>query len=687
MKNELSIKILKNYLIMLIFSFVTEIIFKVVNNGTIFSWSILRIFLFLNFICLLISILISFYSDRVCKIIINIISLFVSIYSFFQLGFYKYIGTYMSVNSSSQAGKVVDYISDFVSSFDKTFYIVIIPYMLLVLYYIFLTPKTDNLKLERKEKRSKKDFKTNMKFNIPRFVFLGISILIYILFYLTLIIPFMQNKYQTVSNKSLFKYPEIQNITVNQFGVDAFLFLDLKSLFINQSVSAKEVDYQKKLKEVTDYTRTIDDSSWDQVIANETNSSYNSLNKYFISRDITDKNEYTGLFKGKNLIIIQMESVNDTILNYPEIFPNITKLYNEGWSFVNNYSPRNSCATGNNEMSAMTSLFTINNSCTANTYKRNTYYESIFNLFNNINYNTSSYHDYIEAYYSRKTIHPNMGSSAYYNAIDLKIPYDSIYQEWPSDDIFFENSFDKYINNDQFFAYLTTVTAHRPYGVSSEYGDKYLSLFSQYNYSIQTKRYMSKLKELDNGIGTLLRKLEESNKLNDTVIVLFADHYPYGLSDSQAQETLDYDITQNNERDRTPFIIYNTDLTPTKYEQYTTYMNILPTLANLFDLDYDPRLYFGSDILSKDYESVAIFTDGSWQNKKAFYDAEDGKIVYTSSSAVISDEEIIKINDDINTKINMSNQAIRTNYFNYLKGALSKYPSTNNVISTNTSTE
>ena len=64
-----------------------------------------------------------------------------------------------------------------------------------------------------------------------------------------------------------------------------------------------------------------------------------------------------------------------------------------------------------------------------------------------------------------------------------------------------------------------------------------------------------------------------------------------------------------------------------KFEQYTTYMNIVPTVANLFGLDYDPRLYAGKDILSSTYENRVIFADGSWKNEKAYYNAS---CIYTS---------------------------------------------------------
>ena len=229
-----------------------------------------------------------------------------------------------------------------------------------------------------------------------------------------------------------------------------------------------------------------------------------------------------------------------------------------------------------------------------------------------------------------------------------------------------EKVLEKIKDEDKFMAWITTVTSHSPYNQSSVYGDKYLDLFNDLKYSKNVKRYMSKLKELDNSIGTLIDGLKEQGKLDDTVIVLFADHYPYAIDDEELNEYFSYDIAVNNEIDRTPFIIYNPKIKATKYDEYTSYMNIVPTIANLFDLDYDPRLYAGFDILSRDYENRVVFADGSWQDPKAFYNASNGKITYTNGNDTYTVEEIKAINESIKLRIEMSNLAIKKNYFKYL---------------------
>ena len=182
------------------------------------------------------------------------------------------------------------------------------------------------------------------------------------------------------------------------------------------------------------------------------------------------------MFKDKNLIVIMMESVNDIFLD-PEYYPNFNKLVSEGWYWENNYSPRNSCATMNNEFSGMTSLYSIYNTCTASKYKNNTYSTSMFNLFNDTNYVTFSAHNYTEAYYPRKRIHTNMGSGEYYGVGKLGIKYSSEYRNWSNDDDFLKqvlNIIDKKTSNGEpFMTWLTTVSSHQPYSVSSVQGDKY----------------------------------------------------------------------------------------------------------------------------------------------------------------------------------------------------------------------
>lgn len=678
-------KIFKNYFLMMISLFISEIIFKCVCNLSLFDFSTLRVFIGINFISLLFGFLYSFSGRIAGNILTFITTLILNVYAIIQAGFQNYIGVFVSFGASSQMGAVRDYIGDYLDSFKISFWIILIPVVLLLLYYIFIEPKVHILQMneqidfadkfdseERKqinEKNAKKRYRNSELANkISAIIIMVILIFAY---YFTLTNKAMQNELQLKSNIELIKNPDMPNIAMSQFGYSAYILIDIKSVLLPSTETQnfeepKVKEEQKRIEqEESDYTRKIDDSVWEKIINEETNANYKTLNNYFINQEITDKNDYTGMFKDKNLVVIMMESVNTIALD-SKYYPNISKLYNEGWSFDNAYSPRNSCSTGNNEMSGMTSLYTINNSCTANNYKDNVYPEAIFNLFNNAGYTTSSYHNYTEQYYFRKTIHPNMGSGHYYGVEELGIPYSNVYEEWPSDVDLIKKVLNLTQDQDKFMAWITSVSSHQPYTQNSKLGQLYFNNFANTNYNASLKRYMSKVKVLDDAIGELLTGLEEQGKLQDTVILLFADHYPYGLTNATLNSYFDYDVSKNYEVDKTPFIIYNSEMTPTKFSNYTTYMNITPTVANLFDLDYDPRYYTGKDLFSKSYEDRIIYADGSWQDKKAFYNGTTGKVIYNTEGDEYTAEEIKEINVVVRNRIAMSNLAIRTNYFNYL---------------------
>lgn len=689
-KKILQNRIAKNYLLLFLSLFLIEIIFKVVLEMPILDWSILRIFVGINIISMVLSVLFSFVGRIGSNILSFIAVVIASLYAVLQAGFYNYLGVFISLGTSSQLGAVTEYIKDYFDSFKGSFYLIFIPLLILFLYYVLLERKVKIIEINEKVnftekfntpdlKKSEEDRLKKNKLHILKNTRINYIIILLVLigiYYYSLSASFMQNELQLRTTKELFEYPDLPNLAVNQFGIETFGLLDIEiTMFPKKQSSDDEfLPYVKPSDEnveITDYTRLINDEAWEKWANETTNIDYKKLNNYFMSRKIADKNDYTGLFKDKNLVVIMMESVN-TILLDENYFPNITKLANEGWNFENAFSPRNACSTGNNEMSGMVSLYTVNRTCTANIYKNNQYPNAIFNLFNNAGYNTNSFHNYTDQYYYRKTIHPNMGSNKFYGATDLGIPYSNIYEEWPSDVELVEKALEKTQMNQKFMMWLTTVSSHQPYTVKSELGDLNLDLFKDTKYPISLKRYLSKLKVLDDAIGTLVANLEKEGILDDTVIVLYADHYPYGLSNQVLNQYFDYNVNTNNEVDRTPFIIYNPSLTATTYKQYTSYMNIVPTLANLFDLEYDPRLYAGYDLLSADYPDRVVFADGSWQDSKAFYNATTGKISYYGDEKYDNDY-VITVNKEINTLIKMSNTAITSNYFNARYEGMKKY--------------
>ena len=629
-------------LLFILFAFSIEIIFRVVSLYEIVSYSTLRIFLGISIIAFLLGIFISYIKKKQTREKVwGFILFIISCYTFAEAGFKNFLGVYISLGTSSQAGAVTAYIREYILSINPFYYLIFVPFILYVIYY----------KMPKKWLKIKKK-KIN---NINRVISLIIVMILSSGYYLTLILPFMQNELQIESNLDLFKQTTNSSIGINQFGTTMYLLLDMKSLLMPKKVLTDVVEIDEKLDE---------DDIFNKIIENEDNYTYNTLNKFYKNREKATPNKYTGLFKGKNLIVIMLESVNESIYK-EEYFPNIAKLVKNGIKFENNYGPRNSCATSDSEFSGMVSQYAIGNSCTSNTYKDNTYFTSIFNLFRNKGYTTSSYHDYDETYYARDKYLPNYGCQNYYNANSLNINLVKDEIEWPSDVELIEKSSEIFTKDKPFMAWITTVTGHQSYGNYCETCNKYYELFEELGYSDDLKRYSSKIKITDDAIGKLLEILEKKGILDDTVIMVYGDHYPYGLKDEDVNQSLPYDILVNHERERVPFIIYNSEIDPIVINKRTSYMDFLPTIANLFGLDYDSRFYFGEDALNDNPNGLVIYPDSSWEDDVAIYDAGVGSVTYKGEKTYTA-SELQEINKKIYLNKKMSKLSIENDYFTYL---------------------
>ena len=307
-------KTLRLYIPMVISLFTCEIIFKIGTKMPIFDWSLLRIFIGVNIFALIISLILSFIkNEKASTAIMIFISLILNIVYIVQAGFYNYLGTVMSLGTSSQAGAVKDFIGDFLGSLKPIFYLVFIPTIILALYYTLIETRInkkeltryneelDSIKGKKKKETYQEEYNTkNLKINkITKISCLIATIALMQLYYLTIIIPFMQNDLQMVSNKALFSNLSMPNLAIGQYGVLGFEYIDIKTLLIGHSEFSEEF-IKKEPEKITDKSRVIDDTAWEELQNNETNKDYKTLNSYFMSKEITAKNDKTGIFEGKN---------------------------------------------------------------------------------------------------------------------------------------------------------------------------------------------------------------------------------------------------------------------------------------------------------------------------------------------------------------------------------------------------
>ena len=639
---------LKIFLYLFLSYFFIELTFKVITFKNILEWSTLRILIFNLSSSLLISFLLSFFKEKVVKIVILILVLFSGVYAITEMGFNNFMGNYMSFNAAGDgAGRVGEYVIEFIKYIKLEYYLCLIPFIIILIIFI-----------------RKKDILTYIKYDYKQRALLAIIIVFsYLLGYATLIIPFMQNSNQIKSNLKLYYEPTLIELSLRQFGTNRFLTRDLIYMVMphnnNSSIIIDEEENNVEQKpEEPNYIREIDDTKWQELMNNETNTNIKQLDEFYMLQNITSKNEYTGIFENKNLILIMIEAF-DTIAINQDVAPTLYKMATEGFYFDNYYTPKYSCTTGESEYIGLTSIIPSSTVCTPNTYRNNTYTDTIFNLFNKKGYYSSSYHNWNDQFYSRTVLHQNMGSDKFYDVDALGI---KIIQGWQSDYDLMTNSMPHFINQDKFFSFIITSSTHFPYDVDSTVVTRNWNKVKDLNYSTKIKRYLAKVAELDKGLEYLLSELQNQNKLDDTVIVLFGDHHPLKMGLGELNSASSFNRYEGFNEDRLPFIIYNSEIEGKTISTTASTFDILPTLANMFNLEYDPRLYVGKDIFSED-EKIVIFTNGSWATDKALYFSSTGK--YETLQDGVDEEYINKINTKVSNWFTVSDLTLKTDYFKY----------------------
>lgn len=375
-----------------------------------------------------------------------------------------------------------------------------------------------------------------------------------------------------------------------------------------------------------------------------------------INDEETYKTKYTGKFKGKNLIMLQLEGIDDWLLN-EEDMPNLYSLTKNAYNFTNHYSYYNGGgSTFNSEFAVNTGFITpLSYTQNAYTFNKNSFPFSLANLFKSEGYEVNAFHMNSAEYYSRGINYKNWGYDNYYGLKDQSYYTDKSYNL--DRELILNPTFNELLfpTDQNFVNYIITYSNHMPFTSEKGVCKQILDLEKKETEEKETEKTTKKkkstkttettteriyteqecikiqAKETDYFIGLLIDRLKELDLLNDTIIVGFADHYLYTVEDQTILEN-HKDETNNNLINHTPMFIYNKNLNKKNIKEVTSQLDILPTILNLFGLEYHPSYYLGKDALNPNYKGIVFFSDYSWY---------DGK-VYVENGLVTNNKKINK---------------------------------------------
>ena len=363
------------------------------------------------------------------------------------------------------------------------------------------------------------------------------------------------------------------------------------------------------------------DIPFDELINKESNKTIKSMHEYFRSIEPTKKNEYTGKYKGKNLILITAEGFSPYAVN-KDITPTLYKMQEEGFKFKNFYTPTWGVSTSDGEYVACTGLTPKEGIWSFYKSSKNYMPFAMGNQLKKQGYETKAYHNHYFDYYYRHVSHPNLGYTykGLGNGLDVT-------ETWPESDLeMIELTVPEFIESEPFHVYYMTVSGHLQYNFSGNYiAAKNRSLVEALPYSNNVKAYLACNIELDKAMEKLIQELEKKGITEDTLIAISPDHYPYGLKLNEISELANTEIKTEVELDKGIFLLWSKGMEPVEIDKVCSSLDIIPTLSNLMGLEYDSRLLMGRDIFS-DSEPLVMFSDRSFITDKAFYNAKTNEV-------------------------------------------------------------
>ena len=635
----------KETLYWIMFIIYEEVIFSSLIFGNI-TKSIILIGLLSLPLSIVLNVLSSFFKGKINIIIAYAFTVLTCFIVGAQLIYYKIYEAIISFYSILNGGQVTEFISTILDEMRQNWFgivLIFIPLVILIILHRFKV-----LKFEKDDKKG-----------------IIIKLIAIVVTYIIGIIGINTIRTNGIySNKNLYYNIHVPKVTARKMGLFTTMKLDLKRLIFGfeEKVEREVVAIpEPKIEEEKKYN--ITEIDFDKLISEETDETVKTMHEYFKNQIPTEQNEYTGMFKGKNLVVFVAEGLSDVAIR-EDVTPNLYRLYKEGFQFDNFYTPLFPVSTADGEYMTDTSLIPKEGVWSIHRVAKHYIPYSYPNVFEKLGYTSNSYHNHTATYYDRDEYLETMGYDSYL-AVGTGLEKRMNTKLWPNSDYeMIDVTVSDYINNEKFLAYYMTVSGHLNYTTMGNcMASRNWDAVENLPYSHKPKAYLSAQLELDKAIGELLKKLEEAGKLEDTVIVLSPDHYPYGLTLEELNELSTYPRDNTFEKHHTPLLIWSGSMKePIKVEKVCSSLDVLPTVLNLFGVEYDSRLLMGNDILSNNKEEIVIFSDRSFITEKGRYSSITG--FFTQNEGVEVDENYAdRISEIVYQKFKMSALILDKDYY------------------------
>lgn len=440
-----------------------------------------------------------------------------------------------------------------------------------------------------------------------------------------------------------------------------------------ESSDKEETTELSKEQESIEYGKNVLDIDF-EALAKDAPEGLAVLDEYVASLEPSSKNQYTGMFKGKNLIFLTAEAFSAEVID-EKLTPTLYRMATKGINFTDYYQPASAGTTGGEYSNIMGLLPTAGGRSMKDTAK-NLNYMTIGSQLNRLGYYGKMYHNNDYKYYDRDKTHVTLGYSDGYMGYGNGIE-EYVTNQWPESDLeMIQGTLPTYVNKQPFNIYYMTVSGHSNYSfgcnaMAKKHQEQVVSL----EYSDTVKAYFACQLELEDALTYLVDELEKAGIAEDTVICIATDHFPYGLDQNGNSGKLPYlselygcDITDDFVKDHNRLILWSECLEkdePIVVSEPTFSPDIVPTLCNLFGVEYDSRLLPGRDVLS-DAQPLVFNLGYDWKTDKGTYLAGKNRFTPVSETTYIPEDYVENMKTIVKNKINYCKGVLKQDYFSHV---------------------
>ena len=631
MKEIIKINLL-NYIVLIFF----EAMFALISFDIYSKGEVLSILIYSLFVSFVMTILMTIWSEKVNRIFGYIIYFIFCFWFALETIFKAFLQTFFSLDCFKLSDQAMGFAGETIKVIVGNIHYLILFFLPFILLIIF-------------RKKIDLNIKENKKYLYSYIILIPLSFLSYRLYINS-----------TKDNKDISLYDLYYNtnnipLSIQKMGVLSSTGLDIYRNIFGFEDKVIEVNYEEENNDEDLFVYEKNNLDLD-LSSNKLNK---DIKEYIDNNPGTSKNKYTGMFENKNLIFVVAESFSEIGIDKDRT-PTLYKLTNNGFIFDNFYVPYYLSTIGG-EFQSLTGLYPNYSTLTKWKSGKNSFPYGLATTFKEKGYNTYAYHAH-DGYFQNRYKYLKALGFDNFKACNMGLNINC--NMWPESDIeMIKATTNDYINSDKpFMTYYMTVSGHLDY---TKEGNSIVSknwdLVKNLDYSDKAKSYLATQIELDRAMESLLKELENKGILEDTVIVLLADHYPYGLSLEEINELSSYKRDELFEINHNALIIYNSSMKNISITKVGMPIDVLPTIYNLFDIRYDSRLFAGSDLLSNS-EGMVILDNLSWITDRGRYNSLNGKY-----NGDIDSDYISNINNIIQNKIIFSRNMITYDGYRYIK--------------------